>query len=85
MQFMTTSNDQDFFDWVWCKTPSHPNPAFSAFQSTPAVSDSDVGKWIPVTGELVAIGEVTTIECLFSGHEGSTSFMMVDDLYLECA
>jgi hypothetical protein len=81
MQMMATSNDEDFEAWAWCKTPSHPTIAFSAFER---LSYSDSGKWITNTGELVAVNDTTTIECLFNKEQAAGVFM-VDDLYLGCA
>jgi hypothetical protein len=82
MQITASSNDEDFYAWVWCKTPSHPATSFSAYQS---VSYSDVGKWMLNTGELLAVAEFTTIECLFDNDENAGSVLKVDDLYLGCA
>jgi hypothetical protein len=37
------------------------------------------------TGELLAVAEFTTIECLFDNDENAGSVLKVDDLYLGCA
>jgi hypothetical protein len=82
MQITASSKDQDFYAWVWCKTPTHPDIDFSAYQS---LSHSDVGKWILNTGELLAVAEFTTIQCLFNKDENAGNVLKVDDLYLGCA